>query len=99
MQAKFSLLCSCSYNQTFKNDIRLLCDESWMHVFDPMYFQSYLSHALFVYTYVYVWVAVFTDVSIGPEGACVIPGLFRAEEGLKTKESGDHPGAKEGGVP
>lgn len=41
---------------------------------------------------------VCADVSVGPEGACIIPGLLRAEEGLQTQESGDCLGAEEGGV-
>lgn len=39
------------------------------------------------------------DVPVGPEGARFVSGLVRPEEGLQTQESGDHPGAEEGGVP
>lgn len=46
-----------------------------------------------------MWVCVCADVSVGLEGACIIPGLLGAEEGLQTQESGDRLGAKEGGMP
>ena len=49
-----------------------------------------------IYTYA---VCVYEDFTVGPEGACVLPGLLWAEEGLKTQEPGDHNGAEEGGVP
>lgn len=39
------------------------------------------------------------DLPARLEGARVISGLLRPEEGLQTQESGNHFGAKEGGMP
>lgn len=41
----------------------------------------------------------YADVSVGSEGARLLPGLFRAEKRYQTQESGDCPGAEEGRVP
>lgn len=46
-----------------------------------------------------VCVPVCSDLTVGPEGACIIPGLLRPEKGLQAEESGNHLGAEKGGVP
>lgn len=75
-----------------------------MPILDLMYFQSPWSHVLslislnkFIYTF--LCGCICTDVSVGPEGTCIISGLLRAEEGLQTQESGDRIRAEEGGMP
>lgn len=54
---------------------------------------------LYPYLPAYGGVCVCADVSVGPEGACIILGILRVEEGLQTEESGDYLGAKERGMP
>lgn len=55
---------------------------------------SLISGNRFIYT-----LSICADLPAGPEGACIIPGLLRAEKRLQTQESGDRPGAEERGVP
>lgn len=38
------------------------------------------------------------DLSAGPEGTRLFPGLLRPEEGLQAEEPGDRAGAEEGGM-
>ena len=44
-------------------------------------------------------VCVHADLSVGLEGACIIPGLLRSEERLQTQESGDCLGTEKGRMP
>lgn len=52
-----------------------------------------------MYVFTFIRVCVCSDLTVRPEGACVIPGLLWVEEGLQAEESGDHLGAEKGGVP
>lgn len=79
---------------------------------DDCYIQRLSAHPLFCFLMCSLFTFAFSifpsplpylspspDLSAGPEGARIISGLLRPEEGLQTQESGDHFRSKEGGMP